>query len=264
MQSYKPLVVPEHLSGRYPYLEPEFRDRYDPSEVYHAVFDRSIPKLIEIMQMPDLEPEKYRDALITLNEIVSHQENKAVMIENGLVEIASEFMAFRVKEIRREAVNLLGSLVSIALGRERTNETTFKALEELLIEESIEIREAAGWCLLRLCTGRDGVDLLCQHKSFPSIIQAFLVYSNFDELSGRYLIYLLSAGKHFLQYNDKIEFFLDKGFLERIKILLDNQNQELLRVFGERLNPLYEFHLFKATGMCISNFKSLARQKRGY
>lgn len=249
MQSYKPLIVPENLSGRYPYLEPEFSDRYDPSEVYHAVFDRSIPKLVEILEMEELTPEKYRDALITLNEIVSHQENKSKMIDSGLVEISSAFMAFRVKEIRREAVNLLGSLCTLAKGREHTTEETFKALEDLLIEESIDIREAAAFCLTRICTGRDGVDLLCQNKSFQSIIEAFLLYANLEEESGKYLMYLLSAGKYFLQYNDCIEFFLGKGFLERVKVLLDNQKKEVMRVYGERLNSLY--HFLNNSGFCL-------------
>lgn len=94
MQSYKLNIVSEHLKDRHPYLELAFNDRYDPSEVhkykkiqkakfiickllkilqvYLAVFDRSIPKLIEILEMPGLNPETYKNALITLNEMVSH------------------------------------------------------------------------------------------------------------------------------------------------------------------------------------------------
>jgi hypothetical protein len=36
------------------------------------VFDRSIPKLVEILLMEGIESQKYRDALITLNELSSH------------------------------------------------------------------------------------------------------------------------------------------------------------------------------------------------
>jgi hypothetical protein len=68
------------LKDRHPYVDPPFNDRYDPSEVYHAVFDRSVPKLIEILLMEKIESTKYRDALITLNELVSHQETKDEMI----------------------------------------------------------------------------------------------------------------------------------------------------------------------------------------
>lgn len=72
MQSYKLHVVKENLESRMPYLELPFNDRYDKTEVYHAVFDRSIPKLIEILLIPNIESYKYRDALITLNEMCSH------------------------------------------------------------------------------------------------------------------------------------------------------------------------------------------------
>jgi len=76
MQSYKKHIISEHLKDRMPYLELPFNDRYDNTEVYHAVFDRSIPKLIEILLMSNLDNFKYRDALITLNEMCAHQENK--------------------------------------------------------------------------------------------------------------------------------------------------------------------------------------------
>ncbi len=72
MQSYKLYVVSDHLKDIYPYLELPFNDRYDKTEVYHAVFDRSIPKLLEILLMQGLEAQRYKDALITLNEMVSH------------------------------------------------------------------------------------------------------------------------------------------------------------------------------------------------
>lgn len=67
MQSYKLHIVSEHLQDRHPYLESPFKARYNKSEVHYAVFDRSIPKLIEILLMNDIETHKYRDALITLN-----------------------------------------------------------------------------------------------------------------------------------------------------------------------------------------------------
>lgn len=38
MQSYKLHIVSEHLKDRHPYLELEFKDRYDPSEVSKYFF----------------------------------------------------------------------------------------------------------------------------------------------------------------------------------------------------------------------------------
>lgn len=71
MQSYQLHIVSEHLRRRHPYLEPPFQARYDSTQVNKAVFDRTIPKLIEILLMEGLQPDKYANALITLNELAS-------------------------------------------------------------------------------------------------------------------------------------------------------------------------------------------------
>ena len=74
MQSYQLHVVSEHLKHRHPYLEPPFKARYDSTEVnclltqvYKAVFDRTIPKLIEILLTEDLPSNRYASAFVTLN-----------------------------------------------------------------------------------------------------------------------------------------------------------------------------------------------------
>ena len=141
LKSYKVNIVSEHLKDRHPYLELPFNDRYKPSEVYRAVFDREIPKLVEILQMKDLKDENYRDALITLNELVSHQENKDMMITQGLVEIASGFLASSHIDVRREAILLLGSLLSITRGRERVIESTIAGIRKMLFDEHRDGRE---------------------------------------------------------------------------------------------------------------------------
>ena len=60
MEDYKIHVVSEHLADRHPYLEAEFKARYNPIEVSHAVFDRTIPKLIEILSMKDIPDENHK------------------------------------------------------------------------------------------------------------------------------------------------------------------------------------------------------------
>ena len=74
MEDYKINIVSEHLKDRHPYNELPFNDRYNPTEVkwkklkvYHAVFDRTIPKLIEILYIKDLPSFNYKQALMTLN-----------------------------------------------------------------------------------------------------------------------------------------------------------------------------------------------------
>jgi len=69
--------------------------------VFHAVFDRSIPKLLEILLMEGIEDFKYRDALITLNEMASHQENKEMIIALDGIEISSFYLIHKNEQIRR-------------------------------------------------------------------------------------------------------------------------------------------------------------------
>ena len=90
--------------------------------------------------MNRIEDEKYRDAFITLNEMCSHQENKDEMISHNWVEIASRFLHHSMIEIRREAVLLIGSLVSIMRGRLKTTLETFSGIEKLLFDENVDVR----------------------------------------------------------------------------------------------------------------------------
>lgn len=69
--------------------------------MFHAVFDRSIPKLLEILLMEGIEDFKYRDALITLNEMASHQENKEMIIALDGIEISSFYLIHKNEQIRR-------------------------------------------------------------------------------------------------------------------------------------------------------------------
>jgi hypothetical protein len=73
MQSYQLHIIPEQLQRRHPYLEPPFKARYDHTEVYKAVYDRAIHKLIEILLTEGLTADRYTNALITLNEMASDE-----------------------------------------------------------------------------------------------------------------------------------------------------------------------------------------------
>jgi hypothetical protein len=78
MQAYQLHIISEQLRQRHPYLEPPFKARYDPTEVYKAVFDRAIPKLIEILLTEGLAADRYTNALITLNELASDEAEKSI------------------------------------------------------------------------------------------------------------------------------------------------------------------------------------------
>lgn len=104
--------------------------------MHYAVFDRSIPKLVEILLMEGIDTFKYRDALITLNELASNENDKGKefyynvdsMITQGLIGIASAYIHCKVVDIRREAVLLLGSLVSTPRGLSSLDQQAFKGL----------------------------------------------------------------------------------------------------------------------------------------
>lgn len=127
--------------------------------------------------MEDIESQKYRDALITLNELCSHDSDKDAMISQGLIGIASAFIHCKIMDIRREAVLLLGSLLSVPRGLSFMNEQTFKGLASLLFDKEIEVRNSVAWCIFRIVHSRAGVEVLCEHDLVRLIIQSFLQYS---------------------------------------------------------------------------------------
>ncbi len=75
--------------------------------------------------MDSLDSYKYRDCLITLNEMVSHQEVKVNMVEMELVSIASHFLSSSEVAIRRESVLLLGSMFSLMKARDLATPETY-------------------------------------------------------------------------------------------------------------------------------------------
>lgn len=86
--------------------------------------------------MEGIDTFKYRDALITLNELASNENDKGKelwdyvdsMITQGLIGIASAYIHCKVVDIRREAVLLLGSLVSTPRGLSSLDQQAFKGL----------------------------------------------------------------------------------------------------------------------------------------
>ncbi|KRX00211.1 Armadillo-type fold [Pseudocohnilembus persalinus] len=236
MQSYKIHVVSEHLKDRYPYLELPFRERLDKTEVYDAVFDRAIPKLVEILLMPNIEHYKYRDAFITLNEQVSHQENKDMMISEGLVGIASAYLQHKVVEIRREAVLLLGSLCSIKRGRDFLDETSYEGLKFMILDDNLQAREACQWAICRIVSGRDGVEQIVKSELVKDMISSFLKHAQENQVEeARYLIMLLESFLYVLQYDDGIQFFLKKNVVQRLNEMLKNEKNTY---FDESLDCL--------------------------
>ena len=99
MQSYTLYQASEFLKKRHPYVpDPNPRPIIDPEQVSLAYNERAVPKLAELLLYEGLSPQKRRDALHTLNEIVSHQETKEVMIENQIINNAINFIFSHIDE----------------------------------------------------------------------------------------------------------------------------------------------------------------------
>ena len=93
MQSYTLYTTSEFLRDRHPYIpDPNPRPLIDPEQVSIAYNERAVPKLSELLIYDKLSSEKRRDALHTLNELVSHQETKCDMITNKIVISATNLM----------------------------------------------------------------------------------------------------------------------------------------------------------------------------
>ena len=85
MQSYEHHIVYESLQRRHPYLQDPFTSDIEPQQITVAVFDRLIPKFREVLIQDELEHDKCRDALKTLNEVVHQQEIMDRMVEEDLL-----------------------------------------------------------------------------------------------------------------------------------------------------------------------------------
>lgn len=115
---------------------------------------------------------QYREALLILNGKVSHQETKAQMILEGMVFICFSFLPYSESpEVVAEALNLLGSLLSVKKGRDHlkskglvTLDCRIEFLFECLVHPNLRIRQNAGFVMLNLTSGMDGVEFLLANQ----------------------------------------------------------------------------------------------------
>ena len=236
IHGFKKHVVSNFLQDRHPYLQPPFNQRYDPKEVYHAVFDRSIPKLVEILDMQDLPDQSYREAFMLLNEMSSHQENKIVMIDSGLVCTSISYMRHPDSEVRRESTNLLGSLLSLMRGRDQLAGVEIdQVFPDILMKDELKCREVCGWMLCRMCSGRDGVDILINTNQIQYIIKSFRANSeSYDKKEAMFLIYMLECMASILQTDKGIENFVSTTAIKRFNEILIKEEH----TYGEYENRI--------------------------
>lgn len=213
MQSHICHNVSEFLKDRLPYQDNFPKAEYDtnipigenekrvplidPQEVANAYNTRSIPKLANLLVYEVLPADKRRDALKTLNELVSHQETKATMINYNIITSTINLLADDNYEVRYEAGILIGSLLYLDIGRKQFDSimTNYVILQNIIFDKVLSVRESVGWLLYRFSLHADGILMLVNSNTVTVMVEAIKKYSETDKVNENktYLIYLLDA-----------------------------------------------------------------------
>jgi hypothetical protein len=236
MQSYTSYKVSEFLKDRLPYIPPvNETPLMDPEQVAIAYNERAIPKLADLLIKKDLDSNKRKDALHTLNELVSNQETKVEMINNNVVLFSSNLMADDNFHVRCEAALLVGSLLFLDMGRKQfdSREGNYKIMQSLIFDDNLTVRECVGWLIYRFSIHKDGYDMLYTSNSIYKIVDAFNFYSSYTKIKENYtyLLYILEAFINLSLYDFGIIHMLDKGLLLSFnEILIDKD-----KIFSSQL-----------------------------
>ena len=231
MQSYTLYTTSEFLRDRHPYIpDPNPRPLYDPEQVSIAYNERAVPKLADLLIYPELSSEKRRDALHTLNELVSHQETKCDMITNKIVTSATNLMNDPNPDVRFESAFLLGSLLFLDVGRLQfdADKKNYEIMQKLIFDPETKVRESIGWLLYRLSLHKDGTTMMNESSTISQMVNAFNKYSVPDLIEENiiYLLYLLEAIINCSRYDINIRQTLGRGLLNSFnKILEDNDEK---------------------------------------
>jgi hypothetical protein len=213
MQSYINHNASEFLKDRLPYQDNFPKPEYDtsvpigenekhipiidPQEVANAYNTRSVPKLANLLVYEGLPSNKRRDALKTLNELVSHQETKATMISYNIVTSTINLLSDNNHEVRYEAGILIGSLLYLDIGRKQfdSRKSNYIILQNIIFDHDLSVRESVGWLLYRFSLHADGILMLVESNTVVIMVEAIKKYSEQDKVNENkhYLIYLLDA-----------------------------------------------------------------------
>ena len=231
MQSYTLYTTSEFLKDRHPYIpDPNPRPLMDPEQVSIAYNERAVPKLSDLLIYKELSSDKRLAALHTLNELVSHQETKCDMINNGIVKSATNLMEDKNADVRFEASFLVGSLLFLDVGRKKfdSEKINYEIMQKLIFDEVTKVRESVGWLLYRLSLHKDGTLMMNESNTISQMVLAFNKYSSSELIEENviYLLYLLEAIINCSRYDYNIRQTLGRGLLNSFNKILDDYNQD--------------------------------------
>jgi hypothetical protein len=230
MQSYTLYTASEFLRDRHPYIpDPNPRPLMDPEQVSIAYNERAIPKLAALLTYPPLSSTSRRDALHTLNELVSHQETKVLMVNNNIVTHATSLMEDENPSVRFESAFLVGSLLFLDVGRNQFDVAeNYQIMQKLIFDDEVKVRESVGWLLYRLSLHQNGTLMMNKSGSIFKMVDAFNMYCIKEKIGENviYLLYLLEAIINCTRYDYNIKHTLSKGLLRSFNAILDDKNEE--------------------------------------
>lgn len=117
------------------------------------------------MNTDGLPSVNYQEVFLILNGKVSHQETKVKMINQGMIYLCFTFLKYpHCNLVVAEALNLLGSLMTILKGREYLPKTKFEFLYDCLMNEDLSIRENAAYVMLMISSGSDGISFISRNN----------------------------------------------------------------------------------------------------
>lgn len=116
LQGYKRHITSEFLADRLPYSE-DIRGHLKPDDVSMAHGERAFPRLVEQLKTPGMAPDKLVEALRTICDLCSNQENKCNAIASDVVAAATNLLTHENIPVRRDAARVIGSMGLLISGR---------------------------------------------------------------------------------------------------------------------------------------------------
>eukprot|EP00929_Paragymnodinium_shiwhaense_P119366 TRINITY_DN91257_c0_g1_i1.p1 TRINITY_DN91257_c0_g1~~TRINITY_DN91257_c0_g1_i1.p1 ORF type:complete len:518 (+),score=109.57 TRINITY_DN91257_c0_g1_i1:89-1642(+) len=187
MQGFKRHIVSDFLADRYPYLE-DIRGHLKNDDVSMAAGDRLFPRLVEQLMEPSMAPEQLCEALRTIWDLASHQENKCEAIVSDVVAAATNLLLHDSIPVRREAAKVITAMARVIPGRSlmplgNTNMPrkltgvhvpgpTLPRLAKLLLgcdDELVKMNVAEALCNITIF--RDGCQQVVDHQTVKGIAQ---------------------------------------------------------------------------------------------
>ena len=151
------------------------------------------------------------------------------MISAGILKSCGALLHSEDWEVRRYSALLTGGLISVMQGRVLMIESeVFPGLQEKLTDDVLEVREAVAWTLCRLTNSRDGVQIMVESNTIPSMVGAFIQYADpHDVVSewAQYLLYLLESFINLTEYDNGIEPVLGTGLMNSLANLIKNSKK---------------------------------------